>query len=105
MVRPEGAHERPFGGAVTHDRKRLAEPGALVDHPLAIRLKQEFPALSSRHSSVELGSRSAIGHGFGKRFIRLVYCQQNRGLGARHSAGACGGTERGRADMIRQIRN
>jgi hypothetical protein len=52
-----------------------------------------------------LGSRSPIGYGFGKRLIRFVYGQQNRGLGARHSASARGRTERGRADVIRQVRN
>jgi len=54
---------------------------------------------------VELGSRSPIGHRFGERLIRLVYCQQSRGLGARHSAGTRRAAGRGRADMIRQIYN
>jgi hypothetical protein len=52
-----------------------------------------------------LGARSPIGHGFGERLIRLLYGQQHRGFGARHSAGARGGTERSRADMILQVHN
>jgi hypothetical protein len=48
-----------------------------------------------------LDSQSPIG----ERRIRFLCCQQNRGLGARHSAGARGGTECGCADMIRQVRN
>ena len=58
-----------------------------------------------RSSLLQLGSRSPIGHRFGESLVRLVYCQQNRGLGARHSAGARGGTERGRTAMIRHIHN
>ncbi len=41
----------------------------------------------------------------GKRLIRFIYRQQNRGLGARHPARARGGTERSRADVIRQVHN
>ena len=63
------------------------------------------PHQASRAFRRDLGSRSPIGHSFRKRLIRLIYGQQNSGLGARHSAGTHGGTERDRTPMIRQIRN
>jgi len=52
-----------------------------------------------------LGSRGPVGDRLGKRLIRLFYRQQTRGLGPRHSASTRCGAQRGRAHMIRQIRN
>ena len=68
-----------------------------------------WPTILPQHSvsraPAGLGSRSPVGYGFGERVICLLYGQQHRGFGARHSAGARCGTERGHADMIRHVHN
>ena len=96
-------HSRSLDGGLREDRH--PRRGAAPHFERECGSSSQASQLTTPVSLAKLGSRRPIGHRFGERLIRFLYGQQNRGLGARHSAGAHGGTERGCAEMIRHLRN